>query len=327
MLLYIAKRILIIIPTIFIITIITFIIIQLPPGDFFTTMQAEVAQTGGGPDRETVELMQERYGLNEPLPQQYWKWVSGFPRGDFGYSFDWGSDVLPLVVDRLAYTILVGTLSLVFMFVVAVPIGIYAAQHQYSIGDNLLSFIGFLGLSIPGFLLALLWMYLGIVILNIDVGGVQSPEYFDQPWSISSFLDALNHLWPPVVILGLASTAQIQRIMRSNMLDELGKQYVTTARSKGLPEQKVVNRYAVRVALNPVISVMAMEVPKIISESAIIGIVMSIPTTGPLLLRALLSQDMFLAGTILMFMAFMLLIANLIADILLAWLDPRIIYD
>lgn len=326
MLKFVAKRILVMIPMLFIITVITFIIIQLPQGDFFTTLQAEIAESGGGQDRETIALLQERYGLNDPLPQQYISWVTGFPRGDFGYSFGWNSDVLPLVLDRMGYTIMVGTLSLVFMFVVAVPIGILAARNQYSIGDHALSLLGFLGLSIPGFLLALIWMYIGIVILNIDVGGTQSIEYVDEPWSVAKFLDQIAHLIPPVVILGLASTAQIQRIMRSNLLDELGKQYVTTARSKGLSESQVVNRYAVRVAINPVISVLAMEVPKVISESAIIGIVMSIPTTGPLLFRALLTQDMYLAGTILMFMAFLLLIANLIADIVLVWLDPRIKY-
>jgi peptide/nickel transport system permease protein len=326
MIAYIARRILGMIPTLILVSIITFIIIQLPPGDFFTTLQAEIAQSGGGQDKETVEKMQERYGLDQPLYAQYLRWVSGFPRGDFGWSLEWNSPVLPLVLDRMAYTMLVGGLSLVFMLGVAVPIGIYSATHQYSFGDHALSFIGFLGLSLPGFLLGLLWMFFGIIVLRIPVGGTLSPELADAPWSVAKFLDYLNHLWPAAVILGLASTAQLQRIMRGNLLDELSQQYITTARAKGLEEHKVVNKYGVRVAINPLISVMAMEVPKIISESAIVGIVISIPTTGPLLLRALLSQDMYLAGTILLFMALLLMVSNLVADILLAWADPRIVY-
>jgi peptide/nickel transport system permease protein len=326
MIAYIARRILGMIPTLIVVSIITFIIIQLPPGDFFTTLQAEIAQSGGGQDKETVAKMQERYGLDQPLYVQYFRWVSGFPQGDFGWSLEWNSPVLPLVLDRMAYTMLVGGLSLVFMLGVAVPIGIYSATHQYSFGDHALSCIGFLGLSLPGFLLGLLWMFFGIIVLRIPVGGTISPELADAPWSAAKFLDYLNHLWPAAVILGLASTAQLQRIMRGNLLDELGQQYITTARAKGLEERKVVNKYGVRVAINPLISVMAMEVPKIISESAIVGIVISIPTTGPLLLRALLSQDMYLAGTILLFMALLLMVSNLVADILLAWADPRIVY-
>jgi peptide/nickel transport system permease protein len=326
MIAYIARRILGMIPTLFIVSVITFIIIQLPPGDFFTTLQAEIAQSGGGQDKETVAKMQELYGLDQPMYVQYWRWVSGFPRGDFGWSLEWNSPVLPLALDRMAYTMLVGGLSLVFMVGVAVPIGIYSATHQYSFGDHALSFVGFLGLSLPGFLLGLLWMFFGIIVLRIPVGGTISPEMANAPWSLAKFLDYLNHLWPAAVILGLASTAQLQRIMRSNLLDELGQQYITTARAKGLKERKVVNKYGVRVAINPLISVMAMEVPKIISESAIVGIVISIPTTGPLLLRALMSQDMYLAGTILLFMSLLLMVSNLVADILLAWADPRIVY-
>jgi peptide/nickel transport system permease protein len=326
MIAYIARRILGMIPTLILVSIITFIIIQLPPGDFFTTLQAEIAQSGGGQDKETVEKMQERYGLDQPLYVQYFRWVSGFLQGDFGWSLEWNSPVLPLVLDRMAYTMLVGGLSLVFMLGVAVPIGIYSATHQYSFGDHALSFIGFLGLSLPGFLLGLLWMFFGIIVLRIPVGGTISPELADAPWSVAKFLDYLNHLWPAAVILGLASTAQLQRIMRGNLLDELGQQYITTARAKGLKERKVINKYGVRVAINPLISVMAMEVPKIISESAIVGIVISIPTTGPLFLRALLSQDMYLAGTILLFMSLLLMVSNLVADLLLAWADPRIVY-
>jgi peptide/nickel transport system permease protein len=326
MLAYIGRRILGMIPTLFIVSVVTFIIIQLPPGDFFTTRAIEAAMSGGGQDKETVKKMQERYGLDKPLYVQYWRWVSGFPRGDFGYSLEWNSPVLPIVLGRMGYTIQVGGLSLLFMVGVAVPIGIYSATHQYSFGDHALSLVGFLGLSLPGFLLALLWMFFGIIVLRIPVGGEISLEMADQPWNLAKVLDYLNHLWPPAVILGLASTAQLQRIMRGNLLDVMGQQYITTARAKGLKERKVVNKYAVRVAINPLISVMAMEVPKIISESTIVGIVMSVPTTGPLLLRSLLTQDMYLAGTFLLFMTLLLMVSNLLADIALAWADPRIVY-
>lgn len=326
MIAYLVRRILGMIPTLIIVSIVAFIIIQLPPGDFFTTLQAEIAQSGGGQDKETVKKMQERYGLDQPLYVQYLRWVSGFPQGDFGWSLEWSSPVLPIVLERMAYTMLVGGLSLLFMTAVAIPIGIYSATHQYSISDHALSFLGFLGLSLPGFLLALLWMFFGIVVLRIPVGGTLSPELANAPWNLTKLLDYLNHLWPPAVILGLASTAQLQRIMRGNLLDVLGQQYITTARAKGLKERKVVNKYAVRVAINPLISVMAMEIPKIVSESTIVGIVMSIPTTGPLLLRSLLSQDMYLAGTFLLFMSLLLMLSNLLADLALAWADPRIVY-
>lgn len=327
MLAYILRRLLAMIPLLFLVSVITFIIIQLPPGDFFTTLQAVIAETGGGQDTAIMEVMRERYGLDQPLYIQYFKWISGFPRGDFGWSLEWSSPVLPIVVDRLAYTILLGSLSLLFMVAVAVPIGIYSATHQYSIGDNFLSALGFLGLSLPGFLLALVWMFIGVLVLRIDVGGVQSSEFQEAPFSMAKALDYLYHLIPPAIILGLASTAQIQRIMRGSLLDVLGQQYITTARAKGLKERKVVNRYAVRVAINPLISVMALEIPKIISESALVGIVMSLPTTGPLFLRALLTQDMYLAGTFLLFMTFLLMLSNLLADVLLAWADPRIVYS
>jgi peptide/nickel transport system permease protein len=315
------------IPLLFLVSVITFIIIQLPPGDFFTTLQAEIAETGGGQDAAALKALRERYGLDQPLYVQYFKWIAGFPSGDFGWSLEWSSPVLPLVLDRLSYTVLLGSLSLLFMVGVALPIGIYSATHQYSLGDNFMSLLGFLGLSLPGFLFALVWMFFGALILRIDVGGVQSPQFADTPFSTAKTLDYIYHLIPPAIILGLASTAQLQRIMRSSLLDVLGQQYITTARAKGLQEKKVINRYAVRVAINPLISVMALEIPKIISESALVGIVMSIPTTGPLFLRALLTQDMYLAGTFLLFMTLLLMLSNLLADIVLAWADPRIIYS
>ncbi|NDJ75576.1 MAG: ABC transporter permease [Chloroflexi bacterium] len=323
---YIIRRVLGMIPTLILISMITFYIVQLPEGNFFTILAGSEA-SGTGQDTAQAKLQAEKYGLTEEPYIQYWKWVKGFPRGDFGYSFGEQGDVLPIVWDRMLYTMLLGGLSLVFMVVIAVPLGIYAARRQYGIGDHIFSFLGFLGLSMPSFLLALLWMALGITVLDIDVGGIYSSEFQGEPWDAAKISDYIQHLVPPAIILALASTAQIQRIMRGNLLDELGQPYVTTARAKGLREDRVVNKYAVRVAINPLISVMALEVPKVVSQSTIVGIVMTLPTTGPLLFSALRDQDIFLAGTILLFMSALLLISNLIADILLAWADPRIVYS
>ncbi len=275
---------------------------------------------------ETAQLLRQRYGLDEPFMTQYLTWIAGFPRGDFGYSYEWSTDVWPLIDDRVLYTILLGTCSIFVMVALGIPIGIYSATHQYSLGDVVLSALAFLGLSIPGFLLALIWIYVGGIVLGLDVLGSQSQQFVDAPMSLAKAWDGFLHLWPAAIILGLASTAQLVRIMRNGMLDVLNMQYITTARAKGLAERVVINKYAVRSALNPVISVIALEVPKIISSSILIGVVLSVPTTGPLFLRSLLSQDMYVAGTFLMLMSVMLLVANLMADIILAWLDPRIAY-
>ena len=327
MLAYIIRRLLAMIPLLFLVSIITFIIIQLPPGDFFTSLQAAVAENGGGGDARTYDILRQRYGLDEPIYVQYVRWIQGFPEGDFGWSLEWNSPVLPLVANRLGYTLLLGTLSLLITISYAIPVGIFSATHQYSFADNSLSFFGFLGLSLPGFLLALVWLFVGAIVLRIDVGGTLSAEFRNAPLSGEKLWNYWNHLWPPALILGLASTAQLQRIMRSSLLDVMGQQYITTARAKGLREREVVMRYGVRVAINPLISVLALEIPKIISESALVGIVMSLPTTGPLFLRALQTQDMYLAGTFLLFMTLVLMVANLIADILLAVVDPRIAYQ
>ena len=326
MLTYILRRVVMMVPMLLVISFISFVIIQLPPGDFLNTMQAVQGASGGGMTNEQAELLRRLYGLDEPMMVQYVKWLSGFPRGDFGYSFEWRTTVWNLIDERIGYTILLGFCSLIVMFVLAIPIGIYSATHQYSIGDTVLSALAFLGLSIPGFLLALIWVYVGAIVLGLDVLGDQSKEFLNQPWSAAKAWDYFLHLWPPAIILGLASTAQLMRIMRNGMLEAMTEQYITTARAKGLKERTVINRYAVRAAINPVISVMAMEVPKIISSSILIGVVMSIPTTGPTFLSALRSQDMYVAGTLLMVMSAMLLVANLIADLVLGWIDPRIVY-
>lgn len=327
MIAYIVKRILGMIPTLIIISIITFIIIQLPPGDFVTTAQAEIAASGGGMDASAVEAMRIRYGLDQPMVVQYWRWVSGFPRGDFGYSLEWSAPVWDIIAGRLGWTLLLSGLALVFMWLVSIPIGIYSARHQYSLGDNVFSFLGFLGLSVPDFMLSLMWLVFATMTLGISASGLYSPQMVDAPWSFAKFLNLLNHLWPPVVIMGVVGTAELIRIMRGNLLDILNQQYVTTARSKGLMEKVVVRKYAVRMAINPMISVLGMQIPKMISSSIIVGFVLSIPTVGPIFLRSLITQDMYLAGTILLLMTVMLLIGNFLADIALAWVDPRIRFE
>jgi peptide/nickel transport system permease protein len=327
MLAYIVRRMLLMIPTLIITSMLIFIIIQLPPGDFATSLQADVASSGGGQDAAMLDNLRHRYGLDQPLPIQYLKWIAGFPRGDFGYSLEWNAPVWDLIADRLAFTVLLSGLALVFMWFVSIPIGIYSATHKYSLGDNALTLLGFLGLSVPDFMLGLIYLVGATLLLNMSAGGMFSSAMEKAPWSLAKVLDMLNHLWAPLLIMGAAGTAELIRIMRGNLLDVLGEQYITTARAKGLHERVVINKYAVRVAINPLISVLGMQIPKMISSSIIIGVVLSIPTVGPLFLRALTTQDMYLAGALLMFMTVLLLIGNLLADIALAWVDPRIRYE
>ena len=315
------------IPSLIIISFITFIVIQLPPGDFVTSVQSQVASSGGGMDAATVEALRVRYGLDQPKVVQYWRWIKGFPTGDFGYSLEWSAPVWDVIANRMGWTLLLSGLALVFMWVVSIPIGVYSATHQYSFGDNVFSFLGFLGLSIPDFLLSLIWLVVGTLVLGIPSYGLFSPEMADAPWGLAKFVDLLKHLWAPVVIMGVIGTAELIRIMRGSLLDVLNQQYVTTARAKGLQEKKVIKKYAVRMAINPLISVLGMQIPKMISSSIIVGLVLSIPTVGPIFLRALTTQDMYLAGVILLFMAVMLLVSNLLADLVLAWIDPRIRYE
>ncbi len=327
MLSYIIRRVLGMIPTLIVVSIVTFIIIQLPPGDFMTSLQADMAATGGGQDAQAMEALRMRYGLDQPLIVQYFRWVSGFAVGDFGYSLEWNAPVWDLIADRLLFTIAVSGLALLLMWVISIPIAIYSSTHQYSWGDNLFTLFGFLGLSVPDFLLALIYMVFMSLVVGMSASGLYSSGMEGAPFSLAKLLDLLNHLWAPVLILGLAGTAELIRIMRGSMLDVLGQQFITTARAKGLKEKIVLNKYAVRVAINPMISVLGMQIPKMISSSIIIGVVLNIPTVGPMFLRALTSQDMYLAGALLLFMTVLLLVGNLLADVALAWVDPRIRYE
>ncbi len=328
MLQFLLKRLLYMIPTLIAISMVAFTIIQLPPGDYLDALLADLAAEGEDTNLEAIQALQKRYGLDQPIYVQYYKWISGIVlHGDFGQSFAWNKAVSDLIWDRLALTFVLSLFSLFFVWVVAFPIGIYSAVRQYSVGDYIATFLGFLGLATPNFLLALILMYIAFKYFNQSVGGLFSPEYVDAAWSWARVGDLLAHLWIPVIIIGTAGTASLIRIMRANLLDELSKPYVVTARAKGMPEWRLLFKYPVRIALNPFISTVGWILPSLVSGAAIVSIVLSLPTTGPLLIRALMSQDMYLAGSFIMMLSILTVIGTLVSDLLLAWLDPRIRYE
>ena len=324
---YVIRRLLYMVPTLFAISLVSFLIIQLPPGDYLSTMVANLAAQGDTVDSTRLNALEARYGLDQPIYVQYWKWISGIVlRGDFGHSFEWNRPVSTLIWDRLALTFVLSLSTLLFIWAVAFPTGIYSAVRKYSIGDYVATFLGFIGLAIPNFLLALVLMYVSFKFFNQSVGGLFSPDYIEAPWSWGKVVDLLSHLWIPMIVLGTAGTAGLIRIMRANLLDELHKPYVETARAKGLSETRLLLKYPVRVALNPFVSTVGWVLPELVSGAAIVSIVLSLPTTGPLLLRALKSQDMYLAGGFIMMLSVLTVVGTLISDLLLAWLDPRIRY-
>ncbi|MGC9348255.1 MAG: ABC transporter permease [Anaerolineae bacterium] len=325
MLQYTIRRIFYMIPTLLIVSMISFAIIQLPPGDYLTSIVATMRATGETIDEAALAAMEQRYGLNQPVYVQYWKWMTGIIlRGDFGESFEWNQPVSELLWGRLTLTFTISFTTLIFTWIVAFPIGIFSAVRQYSIGDYITTTVGYVGLATPNFLLALILMYFAFRYFNQSVGGLFSPDYADAPWSWAKVWDLLKHLWVPVIIIGTAGTAGLIRIMRANLLDELHKPYVTTARAKGLPERRLILKYPVRVALNPFVSTVGWTLPGLVSGASVVSIVLSLPTTGPLLLRALMSQDMYLAGSFILLLSTLTVIGTLISDLLLAWLDPRI---
>ena len=321
---YLVNRLLIMIPTLIAISILIFIIINLPPGDYFSTYIAELQSQGEGANLAKIAFLKAQYGFDRPLWEQYLFWVGGLLHGDMGFSFLYDLPVNKVVGDRLLLTFVVSFTTILFTYIVAFPIGVYSATHQYSMSDYALTFLGFLGLATPSFLLALVLIYLAHVYLGISVGGLMDPVYLDKPWSGPKVFSVFAHLWIPVIVIGTAGTASMIRRLRANLLDELQKQYVVTARAKGLHPLKVLFKYPLRLALNPFISDIGSLLPHVISGAAVVSIVMSLPTTGPMLLDALRSQDMFLAGSFLMFMAFMTVIGVFLSDLALAVLDPRI---
>ena len=324
MLRYILWRILTMIPTLLIISALVFAIIELPPGDYFESHVAELKAMGESADLAEIEMLRARYGFDQPMVVRYFRWLSGMVVGDFGYSFEYRLPVNEVVGDRLWLTILVSVVTIAFTWLVAFPIGIYSATHQYSWGDYGLTFLGMIGIAVPNFILALVMMYLANIWFGTSIGHLMDREYFDQPMSWDKFKSILEHLWIPVLIIGTAGTAGMVRRLRANLLDELNKQYVITARSKGLKPRRVLMKYPLRMALNFFISDIGSILPAVISGAEVTAIVLSLETTGPMLIKALQSQDMYLAGSFLMFLAFLTVIGVLVSDIALALLDPRI---
>jgi peptide/nickel transport system permease protein len=324
MLTFIVRRLLYMIPTLVVISITSFIIIKLPPGDYLTAYIAKLAQNGADLDASAVAALRQRYGLDQPYYVQYAKWMFAIFHGNFGYSFEWNRPVSTLIAERLPVTMIVSITALLFAWAVALPIGIYSAVRQHSLADYVFTFVGFVGLGVPSFMIALVFLYVSNRYLGISIGGLFSPQYVTAGWSAGKFLDLLSHLWIPVVIVGTSGTASLIRITRANVIDELRKPYVETARAKGLSQMRLILKYPVRIALNPFVSSIGFVLPAMISGEIIVSIVLNLPTTGPLLYGALLSQDMYLAASFVMFLAILTVIGVLISDILLAWLDPRV---
>jgi peptide/nickel transport system permease protein len=324
MLTYLARRVLYMIPTLLITSLLVFAIIKAPPGDYLETWVNELMSQGESVPWDKIEFLRERYGFDKPFLEQYAVWVLGLAQGDLGYSFEYELPVNDVVGDRLWLTMLVSFATIIFIWVVSFPIGIYSATHQYSIGDYTLTLIGFLGLATPSFLLALVMLYFANVWFGTSIGGLMDPKYIDAPWSWGKFMSVLEHLWVPVIVIGASGTAGMIRRLRANLLDELQKQYVVTARAKGLPPRRLLWKYPLRISLNPFIADIGSFLPEIVSGAVIVSVVLSLPTTGPMLLDALQSQDMYLAGSFLMFLALLTIIGIFISDILLALLDPRI---
>ena len=322
---FILQRVLLFIPTLLAISVVTFMLIQLPPGDYLTTIIYELEESGEEVDEALLAALRKRYGLDQPVTMQYLRWIGSIVLyGDFGYSMAHNRPVAELIWERLMWTLIISFSTLIVTWVIAFPVAIYSATHQYSIGDYVATFVGFVGRGIPNFMIALILMWIGFSVFGFGIGGLFSEEFRRAPWSWARFVDLMQHLWVPLVVLGTGGTAGLIRITRANLLDELRRPYVITARAKGLTERRAIWKYPVRVALNPFISSVGYVLPGLISGSTIISVVLSLPTTGPLLLSALLSQDMYLAGSFLMMLSTLTVLGTLVSDILLGWVDPRI---
>ncbi len=322
---YIARRFALALLTIFVASILSFVVMELPPGDFATSYVAQLAAAGNPVSLEEQEALRQQFGLDRPLYVQYGRWIGRVLRGDYGISFEYNRPVREVLGDRLMLTVVVSVAAVLFIWAVAFPIGIYSAVRQYSIADYVFTFIGFLGVAIPNFMLALIVLYVSFRYFGAtQLGGLFSPEFQHASWSWARVWNLVRHLPIPAIVLGMAGTAELIRIMRANLLDELRKPYVVTARAKGLSETRVIMKYPVRAALNPFASTIGYIFPFIVSGSIIVSLVLSLPTVGPLLYRALLSQDLFLAGTILLLLAVMTVVGTFVSDLILMWIDPRI---
>ena len=322
---YILGRFAVMIPTLFVISIVTFIIIQLPPGDYLTTISAQLREQGDEVDEVLMARLKRRYGLGQPQHIQYLKWISGILlRGDWGESMLYQKPVGDLIWSRLGLTFILSFTTLLFGWLVSIPLGVYSATHQYSVIDYIVTALNFIGKGLPEFMLALVIMWLLTSYTDMSVGGLFSPKYMDAPWTFARLWDLLSHVWIPIVILAVGSTANGIRITRANLLDELNKPYVETARAKGVKETKLIWKYPTRVALNPFFSTVGWSLADLISGTTIVAIVLSLQTTGPMLFTALINQDMFLAGSFIMMLSVLTVIGTLLSDLLLVWVDPRI---
>ncbi|MCK4866673.1 MAG: ABC transporter permease, partial [Alphaproteobacteria bacterium] len=317
-------RLIVMVPTLLAISMLVFVIIQLPPGDYLTTYIDELLSQGETVNAERIEFLRQQYGFDKHPVEQYFVWMFGLLQGNLGYSFEHSLPVTEVIGDRILLTFIVSFATIIFTWVVSFIIGTYSAVYQYSLGDYALSFLGFVGLATPNFLLALVLLWLANAYFGTSIGGLMDPDYLGQPWSWGKMLSVLEHLWIPVVVIGTSGTAGMIRRLRANLLDELHKQYVVTARAKGLHPFKVLIKYPLRMSLNPFIADIGNLLPQVISGAAIVSVVLSLPTTGPMLLSALQSQDMYLAGSFLMMLAMLTVFGTLLSDIALAMLDPRI---
>ena len=327
MLNYLLRRALYAVMAIWAVSIISFFIINLPPGDYVTSYIAQLQNTGSIVLADEAENLREFYGINRPLYVQYGKWINQIAHGNLGYSFEFGLPVNDVIGERLILTMVLALVTVVFIWIVAIPIGIFSAVRQYSIWDHVFTFFGFIGLAVPDFLLALVMMYLAFVIFDFSIGGLFSPDYVAVGWSLGRVWELMKHMVIPVIILGTSGTASLIRITRANLLDELRKPYVATARAKGMPEWKLILKYPVRLALNPAVSLTAYILPFLVSGSIVVSVVLGLPTVGPILLKALVAQDMFLAGAIILIIGWMTVVGTFFSDLLLVLVDPRVRFE
>jgi peptide/nickel transport system permease protein len=310
--------------TLLIISIASFVMVEAPPGNALTAEIQRLRAQGGEVSQDQIQALEVRYGVNDPIYEKYWQWSSGFVKGDFGYSFDHKQPVADLIWGRIGYSVMLSLGALLVAWLIAIPVGVYSATHRYSLPDYIITTVQFIGIAIPEFLLALIVLVFASRYFGIDVGGLFSREYQTAPWSFGKLLDLLSHLWIPLLVISAGGTAWLTRVMRANLLDVLNQQYVQTARAKGVIERGVIWKHAVRNAFHPLVMALGGVLPALIGGEAIVSIVLNLPTIGPLFITSLTEQDLYLSATLLVVLSALLIIGNLLADILLAWLDPRV---
>lgn len=324
---FVIRRLLLLVPFLFVISIVAFVIIQLPPGDFVDTYVRNLEMQGGAVNTAQIAALRARYGLDQPMINQYWIWMSNLLGGDFGNSFLYDRPVGEVLAERIPRTIALALVSMLVTWVIAVPVGIYSALRKYSIGDHVATFLSFVGVAVPPFLLALVSMYLIFDNTGFLITGLYSPEFRNAPWSVDKMLDLAKNTWLPIMVLAITGAAGVIRVLRSSLLDEVKKLYVTTARSKGLPEHKVILKYPVRIAINPLVSTIGWMLPGMVGGEVVVSKVLNLPTTGPVLLESIIAQDMYLTGAIVLILSALTIVGTLLSDILLAAIDPRIRYQ